>query len=180
MTVSSKTAITSVGITRRLFLKKNSSAVIFAGALTYGSGGSFLLGSCEKKNPKQLPAKLFWDRQTCAQCAMAISDRRYAAQLVKADGKAYFFDDIGCALNFIEAQQWQDQARIWVTDVNNGEWIDAAKASWQFGDPNTPMGYGFVASLTIFEGTIDFDRVRRMMADNLSLRHHHLSKHLQQ
>ena len=48
---------------------------------------------------------------------MAISDRRYAAQLVKADGKAYFFDDIGCALQFLEAREWKDAPRVWVTDV---------------------------------------------------------------
>ena len=78
------------------------------GSLAYGLGVPFLLGSCEKKNPKQLPARLSWDRQSCARCAMAISDRRYAAQLVKADGKAYFFDDIGCALQFLEAREWKD------------------------------------------------------------------------
>jgi len=180
MTNSSKTAKTSEGIQRRFFFRKTSSVVIVGGGLAYGLGVPFLLGSCEKKNPKQLPARLSWDRQSCAQCAMAISDRRYATQLVKADGKAYFFDDIGCALQFLEAREWKDAPRVWVTDVNNGEWIDAAKASWRFGDPHTPMGYGFAASQTAFEGAIDFNRVQRMMEDNQSLRHHHLSKHLKQ
>ena len=53
-------------------------------------------------------------------------------------------------------------------------------SNWRFGDPHTPMGYGFAASQTAFEGAIDFNRVQRMMEDNQSLRHHHLSKHLQQ
>ncbi|MGB1857938.1 MAG: hypothetical protein ACPHS0_16050, partial [bacterium] len=87
MTDSSKTAKTSEGIQRRFFFRKTSSVVMVGGGLAYGLGVPFLLGSCEKKNPKQLPARLSWDRQSCARCAMAISDRRYAAQLVKADGK---------------------------------------------------------------------------------------------
>ncbi len=136
-----------------------------------------LITGCEKKNLEQQPVKLVWDRETCEQCAMAVSDRRYAVQVIEPNGKAHFFDDIGCALTWLENQEWGKGSRTWVSDVNTNEWIDAEKANWRFGDPNTPMGYGFAATLNPVENALEFDTVQQMIADNRSLRHHHQAKH---
>lgn len=95
-------------------------------------------------------AKVHWDRDMCARCVMVISDRKNSVQVKDPNtGKQYMFDDIGCTvLWFIDANiSWKDQAVIWITDVNTGEWIDARTAFYDT-DNITPMAYGFSAHKT--------------------------------
>ncbi len=137
-----------------------------------------LLAGCSGGNEEQLPVEFVWDRVACEQCRMALSDRRYSVQVIDDRGRAHFFDDIGCAILWLPRQPWKDKARIWVNDVNTGEWIEATKANWIYGDPKTPMGYGFAATMQPVDRPMDFQTVVRMMLAGQHLANENLSRHL--
>ncbi len=106
----------------------------------------FLFLGCDNKSKTEL-SKVHWDRDMCVRCVMVVSDRHNTVQVKNPkNGKKYMFDDIGCMVLWFKEQNivWKEEAKIWITDVNTGEWIDARKA---FYDTNniTPMGYGFSA-----------------------------------
>jgi len=106
----------------------------------------FSFSGCEKK-PIGTVEEMHWDRDMCERCKMAISERKFAAQIIDPKiGKVYKFDDIGCALLWMEETglPWKEKAVIWVTDAKNGEWINARAAKYVYG-AITPMAYGFAA-----------------------------------
>ena len=107
-----------------------------------------LLTACSS-SPKDKTAlhDVHWDRDMCERCKMVTSDRHHAVQVINPKtGRSYMFDDIGCVTLWFEDEQipWKDQAKIWITDIKSGKWIDARKAYY---DTNniTPMAYGFGA-----------------------------------
>jgi hypothetical protein len=108
-----------------------------------------LLGfsGCGESRPKGGAAKVHWDRDMCERCKMVVSERKYAAEIVdpKTD-KVYYFDDIGCAVLWLEEEKipWAKEAKIWVTDAKTGEWLDARTAKYT-DDSITPMAYGIAA-----------------------------------
>jgi len=138
----------------------------------------FSIGACKGGNQEQLPVDFVWDRVACEECKMALSDPHYSAQVIDPNGKAYFFDDIGCAILWLRRQPWKDKARIWVNDVKTTEWIDAKKANWIYGDPKTPMGYGFAATLSPVENALDYETVKKWMVIGKTLVNENLVKHL--
>ena len=78
---------------------------------------------------------------------MAISERKFAVQVIDPKThKHYKFDDIGCAIKWMQENDvpWKDRAIVWVTDAKTGKWIDARKAYWASGKIS-PMGFGFGA-----------------------------------
>ena len=86
----------------------------------------------------------------CDRCVMVISDRKNTVQLRDlSTNKLYKFDDIGCmAIWFNEENiEFKDKAKIWITDVESGEWIDA-RAAFYTSQNITPMGFGFSAHKT--------------------------------
>ena len=111
--------------------------------------GFFLMtgfSGCEKK-PVGGVAEMHWDRDMCERCQMAISDRKFAVQVIDPkSGKAHKFDEIGCAVLWLDEMKipWKEKAIIWVTDAKNGKWIDARKAQYVDG-AITPMAFGFAA-----------------------------------
>ena len=101
---------------------------------------------CEKKEIGS-PEKIHWDRDMCERCKMAVSERKYAAEIINPKtGKVYKFDDIGCATLWLDEEKipWKQSAIIWVTDAKTGKWIDAKKAKYIEG-AITPMAYGLSA-----------------------------------
>ncbi len=101
---------------------------------------------CEKRSTEG-PEKMHWDRDMCVRCKMAISERKFAVQIVDPQsGKHYKFDDIGCAVLWLDEEKipWKERAIIWITDAKTGEWIDAKKAKYT-DDSITPMAFGFAA-----------------------------------
>ncbi len=93
------------------------------------------------------PARVAWDRDTCRQCGMALSDRHAAAQVKGGPkGQVEKFDDLGCALTWLQKQPWADEAgtRVWVARSTDGTWLDAREAHFVDG-LKTPMGYGWGA-----------------------------------
>ncbi len=109
------------------------------------------------------PAEVKWDRDSCALCAMMISDARFAAQVRGGPKRrAHLFDDIGCALNWLNEKPWAAAAEteIWVADGASTReamtWLDARKAYYEAGSPS-PMNYNFLARATPGNDSIDFE-----------------------
>ena len=123
-----------------------------------------LLSACSQQEETG-PGKVRWDQETCLRCAMAVSDRKFSAQVRGGDAagftRLYKFDDIGCAVIWLDQQPWKDDPRteIWVNDHRNGQWIDARTASYVTGKI-TPMGYGLGAQSEAAEGLRDFAGAR--------------------
>lgn len=119
-----------------------------------------LLTACANKEETG-PAEVRWDREACERCAMSVSDRKYSAQVRGGPSdrktRVYKFDDIGCAVIWLDKQEWKNDQRteIWVTDNLSGNWIDARQASYVTGQI-TPMGYGLGARSEPTEGSLDF------------------------
>ncbi len=102
-----------------------------------------------------------WDRDSCERCRMAISDRHFAAQIRGGPkNKVYIFDDLGCALHWLNKQTWE--AKIWVTDYRNGLWLDARTAYYVPGQI-TPMDFDFGAVAEPLEGSVDFATAKAQM-----------------
>jgi hypothetical protein len=101
---------------------------------------------CERKVDLN-PHAVHWDRDMCARCKMVVSDREYAVQTTDPKrGKTYYFDDIGCLVLWFDEEKipWRKSAKIWVTDVKTGKWIDARTAEWST-IAVTPMAFGYAA-----------------------------------
>ena len=119
------------------------------------------------------PGEVRWDQESCTRCAMSVSDRKFSAQVRGGDAagrtKLYKFDDIGCAVIWLDQQQWKGDPRteIWVTDHRNGQWIDARKASYVTGKI-TPMGYGLGAQPEAADGLLNFAAAQKhiVMVEN--------------
>lgn len=124
---------------------------------------SLLITACG--DPGTGPVDIKWDRVSCARCRMVLSDRHHAAQVrVKTPNghsQAYPFDDLGCALIWLEGQpEGGDPAiEIWVNDWRTGDWIDARTAAYV---PNqvTPMQYGLGAQQDQTPGALNFAQAR--------------------
>ena len=126
-------------------------------------GVTLLIAACG--DPGTGPVEVKWDRIACERCRMVLSDRHHAAQVRvrEPDGRsnAYLFDDLGCALIWLEDKPARDDpaTEIWVNDWQTGDWIDAHTAAYV---PNqvTPMEYGLGAQPDPAPGTLSFDQAR--------------------
>ena len=104
---------------------------------------------CEKKQISTELHEVHWDRDMCERCKMVTSDRHHTVQVINPEtGKYYMFDDIGCAVLWFDEEKvaWKDQAKVWITDIDTGKWIDARNAFYDAGNV-TPMAYGFAAHM---------------------------------
>lgn len=123
-----------------------------------------LLAACQQES-RTGPVEVKWDRDTCVRCNMALSDKRYAAQ-VRGGPKhqAYKFDDFGCVVFWLNDKPWANApaTEIWVMDMRSGKWIDARKAYYV---PNkmTPMAYGFGAVALPEPGSVNYEEARKQV-----------------
>ena len=125
----------------------------------------FLLIACSE-DPGTGPAEVKWDRTVCERCRMVLSDRHLAAQVSylpegKKRSRIVQFDDIGCAILWLEDKRWKDdpETRIWVADHRNGAWINARTASY-VKDKLTPMEYGLGAQSDPAPEALDFEQAK--------------------
>lgn len=129
----------------------------------------FLLVACSNDDNTG-PTQVRWDREICARCAMAVSDRHFAVQIRDGQkGKSnqvYKFDDLGCAVIWLDKQAWKDSPRteIWITDHQTGDWIDARKA-WYVKVNTTPMDYGLGAQIEKTEGALNYEQAKKHVYD---------------
>jgi len=110
------------------------------------------------------PGDVRWDREVCQRCAMALSEPRFAAQIrggPEGQHQLYKFDDIGCAVIWLDKQLWKDDTatEIWVMG-DQEKWIDARAAHYQE-EKITPMGYGLGAIEGDGAGAIDFAAAKK-------------------
>jgi copper chaperone NosL len=115
--------------------------LLWAGCLIIGVTA---LANCQKQ--AVTPAALA-PEDMCAYCKMAISEKRYAAELIDSEGLAFKFDDIGCMANFIKGKKNPAKtiARF-VMDFDEHQWIKAEDAYYvSSSELRTPMNGGVVA-----------------------------------
>ncbi len=86
-----------------------------------------------------------YPEDNCSHCRMAISDQRFAAEIIDTRGDAFKFDDIGCMLTFMVQQPDVKTKVLFVKDFETKEWIPYDKAVIIDADVQTPMGSGKVA-----------------------------------
>ena len=124
------------------------------------------------EDSKTGPVDIHWDRDSCALCNMIISDARFAAQ-VRGGPKRniYKFDDIGCAVNWLNKKPWagDPETEIWVAEKSSTRekvtWLKARDARYVKGE-QTPMNYGFGAVAASIPGSIDFVAVTNIILAN--------------
>ncbi len=119
-----------------------------------------LLSACSG-DPGTGAVTVEWQHDHCKRCNMILGDEFHAAQVrykpANAPSEVHVFDDIGCAVIWLEKKTWKDDptTELWVNDYKTGSWIDARKASYITGQ-QTPMQYGLGAQLETSEGSINF------------------------
>lgn len=130
-----------------------------------------VLNGCFEED-KTGPIEIHWDRDSCALCNMIISDARFAAQVRGGPKrKAYKFDDIGCAINWLNKKPWagDPEAEIWVAERSSTrqqvKWLKARDSRFVKGE-QTPMNYGFGAVAASVPGSIDFVALTNIILKN--------------
>jgi copper chaperone NosL len=108
------------------------------------------VAACESADAALEPA---WGKTACSACAMLVSDKRFAAELVTLKGDHLFFDDPGCMASYL-AEHGGRALHAWVR-ATSGNWVDAKTARFKAG-AKTPMDYGFE---TTTDGNDDWSRV---------------------
>jgi copper chaperone NosL len=92
------------------------------------------------------PALLDTRNEQCGSCRMAVSDARFAAQLVVPGELPRFFDDVGCLAAFLKAGKSPAGAVAFVADHRTKSWIRAGNAVYaRVPGLATPMGSHLVA-----------------------------------
>jgi len=116
--------------------------------------------------PDTGPVEVEWEHDTCQRCSMVLADTFHGAQVrhrpTGEGSKVYLFDDIGCALIWLEDKDWRDDpgTEIWVNDYKTGAWIDARNAHY-VGGQETPMLYGLGAQPEAAPGSVTFERAKQ-------------------
>jgi copper chaperone NosL len=104
----------------------------------------FVLAACGEADIK--PVAIVAE-DMCAHCRMVISEKRYAAELIRQDGEPVKFDDIRCLIHYVEGKREKDRvAGYYVMDFDSQAWVKAEQALFLRSSAfKTPMGGGIVA-----------------------------------
>lgn len=86
------------------------------------------------------PQPIAWDRETCAQCGMHISDPFFAAQLQTTDHEVFDFDDPGDLFLFLADRRPPVHA-IWLHHCREERWLAKDRVAF-VPVAATPMGHG--------------------------------------
>jgi copper chaperone NosL len=107
---------------------------------------SFALAACTPRAAEPTPPEIVYGQDMCDACGMIISDARFAAAAVLADGQGLKFDDIGDMLRDLAAHPELAVAARFVHDYSNETWLSAADATYVV-SPSiaSPMGHGLAA-----------------------------------
>lgn len=83
----------------------------------------------------------------CSFCRMAISEKRFASELLTQDGEVFKFDDIGCMLRFRKSHGHPESVvATFVLDYDTRKWLKAEEAYFvKSKEFKTPMGGNVVA-----------------------------------
>ncbi len=81
----------------------------------------------------------------CASCKMAVSDQRFASEILSESGEVLKFDDPGCLEDYRRAHPDLKIAAQFVKDYEAGRWLRWEDAVIVTTGLFTPMGSGKVA-----------------------------------
>lgn len=104
-----------------------------------------VLTSCASRLPRPVEIEA---ADICAQCKMAISEKRYATELVDAEGNVVKFDNLDCLVRYVTARDLKNKTAAWfVMDGDGKEWLDMRQALLVKSDSIPgPMGSGVLAA----------------------------------
>jgi copper chaperone NosL len=106
---------------------------------------------------RESPRDPSWNHDLCSHCRMAISEPRFAAQLIGPGGRVRYYDDLGCALADQDEHPELKAGVLYVHPEGGNLWEPAEKGSYK--DKRiTPMGYGFGAVRS--GGELSLEQVR--------------------
>jgi copper chaperone NosL len=102
------------------------------------------LAACRTGPPRPIDIE---PSDMCSRCRMAISQNRYAAELVDPDGNVWKFDDIGCMVRYTRDHSLNPRLQTYfVMDYQSQHWLDAGRAIYvRSGEIPSPMAGGIVA-----------------------------------
>ncbi len=103
------------------------------------------LVACSSRSPG--PAPLDTSNEACARCRMAVSDARFAAQVVAPGEEARFFDDVGCLRGWLKERGGLPRPAVaFVADHRTRAWVRADAATYTSVPAlETPMSSHLVA-----------------------------------
>jgi copper chaperone NosL len=105
---------------------------------------TLLAAACGGGAPE--PAALDTRNEACASCRMAVSDGRFASQLVAPGELPRFFDDTGCLADYLKAGKAPAGAVAFVADHRTKSWVRADSAVYtRVPGLQTPMGSHVIA-----------------------------------
>jgi copper chaperone NosL len=81
----------------------------------------------------------------CSHCRMAISDQRFASEIITVAGEVFKFDDIGCMERFKEKSSDLKIVATFVKDYETKNWITHERSTIVQTSIKTPMSSGKVA-----------------------------------
>jgi copper chaperone NosL len=77
---------------------------------------------------------------------MAVSEPRFASQVLAPGEVPRFFDDLGCLTSYLKARRLPAETAVYVTDHRSRAWVAAAAAVYtRVPTIATPMGSHLVA-----------------------------------
>lgn len=96
------------------------------------------------------PVPLQWGVASCSHCHMTLADRRYGAEIVTVRGRAYPYDDAGCAAEAIATGEVAaaEVGGVWVVDYTDADRLLPADSATfvRSATFRTPMGSGLAAA----------------------------------
>ncbi len=105
----------------------------------------FLAACSGKANAGPTPPTIHYGEDVCEFCGMIISEERFAAAYLTADGHSHMFDDIGDMVQ-THLQMQEDVTAFFVHDHDSRDWIRAETAHFVLSDNlPTPMLSGLAA-----------------------------------
>ena len=106
----------------------------------------FTLTACGgQASAEPQPPTIHYGEDICEFCGMIVSEERYAAGYILADGREHIFDDIGDMVQHYLATN-EDVTAFFVHDQTSQTWIRAETATYlRSTDLPTPMLSGVVA-----------------------------------
>lgn len=104
-----------------------------------------LAAACSSGAPT--PASLDTKNEWCGWCRMAVSEARFASQLVAPNEEPKFFDDLGCIGHYVAGTKaLPPGAAAFVADHRTKAWVSASSAVYtRVPGLETPMGSHLIA-----------------------------------
>lgn len=106
-------------------------------------GCCLVLSGC---GPKEIKPVDIYPEDMCARCRMAVSDQRFASEIISDKGEVFKFDDIGCLEEFYKMKpRTLTVSAVFYKDYATRSWVAAERATVVETGIMTPMSSGKVA-----------------------------------